>query len=131
MSQIYNYAGFMVFASGTTPQQTELRISIPFPVGKIVFHPPYTQILTADSKNESYFVQSDLNPHGVGVVGAFNGVSTAYTSTYQPVTVKFAEPKQIDGNHRFMIRGFAEAGGGAAVPITAKVFMMMEFHSAK
>lgn len=133
MPQIFNKPVLLVFNAGVTPQEVETNVTVPFKVGKIVFNPPFAHVLAADTKDESYLIQSDLNPNGLGVVGAFSGVVGAgvvATATSQPVEYVFKQPAEISGLHKFLIRGFVAAAGGAANPITAKILMNLEFHEA-
>lgn len=128
MPQIYNQVVLLNYAAGTTPQQLEQRINVPFKVGRIVFHPPFANILAADTQVESYFLQCSLNRDGVGIVGSFSGATALFSSNSKAVEVSFALPTSIDGRHLFTLRAFVEAAGGAAVPITARVYQHIEFH---
>lgn len=156
MPRIYNHTVLLVFNSGTTPQQVESKINVPFDTKRMVFHPPYVQILAADVKEESYVLQSNLNPDGVGVVGTFAGFGKMTASAVaaevaavaddtkyagqaidtggertnkDPVVIHLKDPVMISGEYRFLIRGLTQVAGGAAVPISCKVVQQIEFHS--
>ena len=134
MPQVYNQAVLFSFSAAVSPQQLEQRINVPFKVGKVVFHPPMANVLAADSKTECYFIQSDLNRNGVGIVGGFSGTRDAavanspMVANARPIVVVYNQPTDVSGLHLFSLRCFSEAGGGAAVPITAKVWLQIEFH---
>ncbi len=163
MPQVFNKPVLLVFNAANTPQQVETNVTVPFKVNKIVFHPPFVHIsagvagvalapavaaapplaafagfdgvlpVAGDSKDESYIIQSDLNPNGLGVIGAFSGVVVpggVATATSESVEYVFKNPVDISGLHKFSIRGFTEAAGGAANPITAKLLINLEFHEA-
>lgn len=130
--RIYNKGVFLSLASGGE-QFRDVRIDVPFPVKKIVFHPPVVQVDIAEVKAETYAVSTGLNPDGGGVVGFFVGGTVAETvpqySNMGKVTVLMSDPKQISGFHKFTVRGFGEITGGVAVPISADIAIMIEFHS--
>lgn len=126
--QIYNKVLLFAFSSAVSPQQQFQTINVPFNVGKVVVHPLTRYVATADVKTDCYVLQClDINPEGTGVVGVFCGDDTTATNS-KVMKFTYKQGKTFNGQHMFYLRSLAEAAGGATAPITAKVFVNIEFH---
>lgn len=113
-------------AGGAPVQQIDVQINIAFPVKRAVFHPPKHNIAIAGALTDQYLLSSSLNK-GMGIVGFLDTMITGVQS--EALTVVFDEPVQINGYHKFLVRCFTEAGGGAQTALAAKVWQCVEFYS--
>ena len=128
--QIYNKHLLLVFNSGTTPQQLNATINVPFNVGKVVVHPLTRYVHLAGYQTDNYVLQCPaINPEGTGIIGTMCGDATHSLVSNRMMFV-YKNPLSFNGQHTFTLRCLTEAGGGASTPITAKVLVLIEFHEA-
>lgn len=121
MSRVHNVNVLFSFGAGVQSQETQ--INVPFPVKRLVIHPPRHNAAAA---GDQYLLYSSINK-GSGIVGMIDAMHIGVQA--EPITVVFDEPVHITGYHRFWTRCFVEAGGGAVTALTARVWQHIECHS--
>jgi hypothetical protein len=125
MPQVFNQNVLLNFSAGV--QQIETRINVPFRVGRIVFHPPRSNI--GADLTDAYLISSTLNKGG-GVVGYLDRSMLGQPQGL-PIQISVEDPLFVNGMHRFLARTFAEVAGAAGTDLTAKVWILIEFHEAQ